>query len=93
MKIEGQKHDIFNEILREREREKEIGTHRLLTCIYLWEKESINKMQQVAKQARTDLNSLVDLTKQTLRFTMSRLINELQSNRESEDYVELDLKK
>jgi hypothetical protein len=84
----GQEHDIL-----QRDINREGDTHPLLSRIDVWERESINKIQQAANQARADLNQLIKQTKQDLKTTVGRLTNELQSSRESEDYTELDLKK
>jgi BMFP domain-containing protein YqiC len=84
----GQEHDIL-----QRDINREADVQPLLSRIDVWERESINKIQQVANQARADLNQLINQKKQELKTTVGRLINELQSSRESEDYTELDLKK
>jgi len=84
----GQEHDIL-----QRDINRDVGTHPLLSRIDIWERESIYKIQQVANKARADLNQLIGEKKQELKTTMGRLTNELQSSRESEDYTELDLKK
>ncbi len=84
----GQEHDVL-----QRDINKEAGVHPLLSGIDAWERESIDKIQQVAKQARVDLNQFINQKKQELKTVMGELTNELQSSRESEDYTELDLKK
>jgi hypothetical protein len=84
----GQEHDVL-----QRDINREAGVHPLLSRIDAWERESIDKIQQVANQARVDLNQLINQKKQELKTTMTKLTNELQSSRESEDYTELDLKK
>jgi hypothetical protein len=82
----GQEHDVLH-----READKENNSHPLLSHINVWERESINKIEQVAEQARVDLKQLIDQRKQEFKTTMNRLTDELQSSRESEDYTELDL--
>ncbi|CAF3320039.1 unnamed protein product [Rotaria socialis] len=84
----GQEHDIL-----QRDINNETTHHPLLSRIDTWERESINKIQQVANQARHDLNKFIGQTKQSLKMTMDRLKSELQMSREAEDYTELDLKK
>ena len=84
----GQEHDII-----QRDINRENAAHSLLSRIDVWERESINKIQQVANQARVELNQLIGKTKQELQTTMTRLTHNLQSSRESEDYTEIDLKK
>jgi hypothetical protein len=83
----GQEHDIL-----QRDINREANPHPLLSRIDMWERESINKIQQVANQARADLNRLINQKKQELKTTVGRLTNEIQFSRESEDYTELDLK-
>lgn len=84
----GQEHDVL-----QREINKEVDVHPILSRIDVWERESINKIQQVAKEARDDLNQLINQTKQEFKTTMNKLTNELQASSESEDYTEIDLKK
>lgn len=84
----GQELDVF-----QRDINRDADVHPLLSGIDMWERESINKIQQVAEQARADLDQLMNKKKQELKTTMGKLTNELQSSRESEDYTELDLKK
>jgi hypothetical protein len=84
----GQEYDVI-----QRDINKETDAHPLLRRINTWERETINKIQQVANQARVELNQLISETKQELGTTMAGLANELQTSRESEDYTELDLKR
>ncbi|CAM4806764.1 unnamed protein product [Rotaria magnacalcarata] len=84
----GQEHDIL-----QRDIDNDTTHHPLLSRIDTWERESIDKIQQVANQARHDLNKFIDQTKQALKMTTNRLKSELQTSREAEDYTELDLKK
>lgn len=84
----GQEYDVI-----QRDINKESDIHPLLSRIDVWERESIDKIQQVANQARVELNQLIDERKNEVKTTMSQLTNELQSSRQSEDYTEIDLKK
>jgi hypothetical protein len=86
-KIE-QEHDVF-----QRDLNKEMDLHPLLSRIDEWERESISKIQQVAKQARVDLRKLIEQNKQDLKTSMNQLTSELQTSRDSEDYTELDFKR
>jgi hypothetical protein len=88
MDVIGQEYDVI-----QRDINRETDEHPLLRRIDAWERETINKIHQVANQARTELNQLTSETKQELRTIMNILTNELQSSRESEDYTELDLKR
>jgi hypothetical protein len=82
----GQEYDLL-----QRELNKKAEEHSLLTRIDRWEQESVDKIHQVAKQARIDLRQLIDQNKNDLKTSMTQITHELQSSRESEDYTELDL--
>jgi hypothetical protein len=84
----GQEHDVL-----QRDLNKELNLHSLLSRIDKWERESINKIQDVAKLVRDDLKKLIDQNKTDLKTSLNQLTNELQSSRDSEDYTELDLKR
>jgi hypothetical protein len=84
----GQEHDVF-----QRDLNKEMHPHPLLSRIDEWERESIKKIQQVAKQTRVDLKELIDQNRKVLKTSMNQLTDELQSSRDSEDYTEIDLKR
>ena len=84
----GQERDVL-----QRDSEQGINPNALLTRIYEWEQESINKIQQVAEQARIDLRKSIDQSKIDFQTSMNLLTNELQLSRDSDDYTELDLKK
>jgi BMFP domain-containing protein YqiC len=57
MDIIGQEHDLL-----QRDLNKKMNSHSLLSRIDEWERESINKIQQVAKQARIDLEKLESIS-------------------------------
>jgi gas vesicle protein len=84
----GQEHDVLR-----RDLTNEQGIHPLLARINQWEQESIIKIQIAAKSARTDLQQLLSKTKNNLKTSVSKMTEELQSSRESDDYTELDIKK
>jgi phage shock protein A len=69
------------------------GPHPLLTRINQWEQESITKIQTAAKLARTDLERLLNKAKNNLKTSVSKMKEELQSSRESDDYTELNIMK
>jgi len=84
----GQKHDVLHKDLTH-----EQSTHPLLTRINQWEQECITKIQTAAKSARTDLQQLLDKAKNNLNTSVSKMTEELQSSRDSDDYTEVDIKK
>jgi len=84
----GQEHDVFR-----RDLTYEPGTHPLIARINQWEQESITKIQTAANSARTDLQQSLDKAKNSLNTSVSTMAQELQSNRESDDYTELDIKR
>jgi hypothetical protein len=84
----GQEHDVLR-----RDLTNEQGTHPLLARINQWEQESIIKIQAAAQSARTDLQQLLNTAKNNLKTSVSKMTEELQSSRESDDYTELNIKK
>lgn len=87
MDIIGQQHDI---ILRDIDQKTD--NHPLLVQIDTWEQKSMNKIREVANQARTDFNKLLHETKQTVKVKLNTLNHEIQTSTESESYTEVDLK-
>ena len=84
----GQEHDVLH-----RDLTNEQGTHPLLDCINQWEQESITKIQVAAEVARVDLQQLLKKAKSNLKTSVTKMTEELQSSRESDDYTEVDIKK
>ena len=84
----GQEHDVLR-----RDLTSEQGTHPLLKRINEWEQESITKIQVAAEVARTDLQQLLKKAKNNLRTSVTKMTEDLQSSRESDDYTEVDIKK
>jgi hypothetical protein len=84
----GQEHDVLR-----RDLTNEQGTHPLLKRINQWEQESITKIQAAAEVARADLQQLLKKAKNNLKTSVTKMTEELQSSRESDDYTELDIKK
>ncbi|CAF4116337.1 unnamed protein product [Rotaria sp. Silwood2] len=79
----GQEHDLFRHDLTQ-----ENLIHSLLVRINEWEQESITKIQVVAEAARADLRQLLDQTGNELKVSVDKMINEMQSCRELNDYTE-----
>lgn len=84
----GQEHDLLW-----RDIDHDNTGRSLLSRINLWEQESIAKIQVEAKAARTDLEELLEKSKQALKKSVTKITNELQSCRESDDYTEIDIEK
>ena len=84
----GQEHDVLC-----RDLTNEQGTHPLLDRINQWEQESIIKIQVAAEMTRADLQQLLKKAKSNLKTSVTKMTEELQSSRESDDYTEVDIKK
>ncbi|CAF1208503.1 unnamed protein product [Rotaria sordida] len=84
----NQEHDLLR-----RDLSKESSKHSFLNRIDIWERESINKIQAAAETARTDLQQLLDRTKNDLKTSIEKLTNELNSCQQSDDFTENDLKR
>ena len=65
----------------------------VLAYINQWERESTVEIQITAELARTDLQKLLDQTQMNLEESVSKMVNELQSQRDSDDYTEVDINK
>ncbi|CAF1143261.1 unnamed protein product [Rotaria magnacalcarata] len=85
----SQEHDILC-----RDLTRELSTmHPLLAQINQWEQKSILKIQTAANAARIKLQQLLDRSKSSLETSVSKLTEELQSSRASNNYTERDIKK
>jgi hypothetical protein len=84
----GQEHDVL-----QRDMTNEQHMHPLLAYINQWEQKSITKIQTAAESARTNLQQLLQIAKNNLKTPVSKMTEELQLRRESDDYTELDIKK
>jgi hypothetical protein len=84
----GQEHDVLRRALT-----NEQSIHPLLVRIDQWEQESIAKIQVAAETARADLRQLLNRDKDQLQLNVSKMAEELQSCRESDDYTEIDINK
>jgi hypothetical protein len=84
----GQEHDLLR-----RDLDQDDAGHSLLSRINKWEQESIAKIQVAAEVARADLQELLFRNKEELRKSVTKITNELQACRESDDYTEMDINK
>ena len=83
----GQEYDLFR-----RDMDAANGEGTLLVQIDVWEQESIFRIKQAAESARRDLRSMASgRVKLELKSSMDQMSKEIQSSRESEDYMEGDL--
>jgi gas vesicle protein len=82
----GQEHDSFRHDLDE-----EIVSHLLLLQIDNWEEESIEKIKTAAKTARNEVRQILNEMKNDIKISVDKLADELQAQRESDDYTEIDL--
>jgi hypothetical protein len=83
----SQAHDLLRRDLK-----YEKSTQSLSERINHWEQESIKIIQETAKKARADLQQLLEKNKNELRMSVDRLMEELRTCRESDDYAEIDIK-
>lgn len=63
-----------------------------LTRISQWEHESIRTIQKTAEIARNDLGKVVDRMKKQFRNSLEKIREDIENNRETEDYTEINLK-
>ena len=84
----GEEHDVLRRDLTNGQ-----DTHPLLKRIDEWEQESITKIQVAAEVARADLQQLLKKAKNNLKTSVTKMTEELQSSRESDDYTEIDINK
>jgi hypothetical protein len=84
----GQENDVLH-----RDLTNEQSTHPLLARINKWEQESITKIQVAAEMTRADLQQLLEKAKNNLKTSVTKMTEELQSSRESDDFTEVDIKK
>ena len=83
----GQEYDLFR-----RDMDAANGEGTLLVQIDVWEQESIFRIKQAAESARRDLRRMASgRVKLELKSSMDQMSKEIQSSRESEDYMEGDL--
>lgn len=83
-------HDQFQETLLVHDNGR---PNPLITRVDRWETKSIEKIKQVAREVRQDLNELIDQSKKDLAASLRRITDELQENRQMETYTENDLER
>lgn len=66
--------------------------HLFITRINIWEEESIKKIQTTAQTIRTRIQDIFDKKKDLLKPAIERLTNEILTSRNSDNYIENDLK-
>ena len=81
-----QEHDLLQQELRQSSNE-----NSLLNQINKWEEESITKIQVAAEAARTDLQRILDRSRETISKTCRDIAVSLCSSREADDFSENDL--
>jgi hypothetical protein len=82
-----QEHDLLQEELGEPTSKKNF----LLKKIDKWEQDSIEKIQAAADTARTNLEKLIEQSKERISKTCREITEKLLSHREDDDFSENDL--
>ena len=67
--------------------------HPLISDVDRWEQQSIKTIRNVANQARVEIETWLQKTKDTLNKSVSDMAEELKRRREEEDYTEKDLER
>ncbi|CAF1544474.1 unnamed protein product [Didymodactylos carnosus] len=83
-------HDILKQEL---EIPNKSNSHHLLKQIDEWKKDSIDKINQLADECRTDVVKLLDKNKDQLIDSFRKISNRVRKGRDDEDYDERDLSK
>jgi hypothetical protein len=84
-----QEHDIFHEdLLNETQKQNE---HFLFNRINQWEKDSINKIEQAAKESRMVLKQILDSIIDHGHKSLNKISLRLRRARELDDFFENDL--
>ncbi|CAF0775019.1 unnamed protein product [Didymodactylos carnosus] len=83
-------HDILKQEL---EMPNENNSHYLLKQIDEWKKDSIDKINQLAHECRTDVLKLLEKNKDQLTDSFRKISNRVRKGRDDEDYDERDLSK
>jgi hypothetical protein len=84
-----QEHDIFHEdLLNRTEKQNE---HILFNQIDRWEKESIDKIQQIAQESRITLKQILDNIINYGQKSLNKISLKLRRAREFDDFFENDL--
>jgi hypothetical protein len=89
----GQLDDIIQEhyLLQDELGEPTSKKNFLLKKIDRWEQDSIEKIQAAADTARTDLEKLIEQSKERISKTCLEITQKLRSYREDDDFSEIDL--
>ncbi len=82
-------HDIFNEDLLNRTQKQ--NEHTLFNRINQWERESINKIEQVANESRIALNHILNNIIDHGKTSLNKISLKLRRAREFDDFFENDL--
>ncbi|CAF2912672.1 unnamed protein product [Rotaria sp. Silwood2] len=69
----------------------EPDSHPFVKKINEWEKESVAKIQQKAEELRLDLFKLISMRNNEILSTLQQLSEELNENRENDNFIEMDL--
>ncbi|CAF1097502.1 unnamed protein product [Didymodactylos carnosus] len=83
-------HDMLKQQL---EMPNENDSHRLLKQVDKWKNDSIDKINHLAGQCRTDLVKLLDKNKDRLTDRFLKITNRVRKGRDDDDYDERDLSK
>ncbi|CAF0746308.1 unnamed protein product [Adineta ricciae] len=81
-------HDRFRQILIEQN--TDLRMHPLLIEITEWEQQSIEKIRQLAHDARQQLEELIIASRKILSENLTKIGNELNKAREEDNYFETD---
>ena len=84
----AQEHDLLRQDL-----ERYNIDENLFLRISTWEEESITMIRLAAETARADLRDLLEKNNTISKATLTKITNELQFSRESNDYTEIDIDK
>lgn len=67
--------------------------HLFMTRVDRWESKSIEKIKQIADEARQRLTTSLDESKQNIEKSLHQISDEIQKNRQTEDFIEIHLVK
>ena len=84
----GQEYDLLRRDLIEDTKE-----HPLLTRINVWEQISIDKIRKKADTERNNLQKLVDQIKTNVESSIIKLIEEIRTSRQEDDFTEKEFQK
>jgi len=84
----GQNYDLLR-----RDLSKETKEHPLMAHVNAWEQESVNKIRKAAETARANLQKLLDQIKIDLESSVAKMIGEIKTSRDSDDFTENEFKR